>query len=138
MIPPVSVASLIGSSPLTRGTRFASGRMPAAGEERAVALMDAARAAAVGFGEEARVVRLSADTVRTHPRFRGFGPADWLRVQRIVDEGAVVARGPRHRVAWIRDGGDPWVAVLKRTRRGEVYAVSYRRAREQQVKKWEA
>ena len=118
--------------------RFASGRTGAPGEERAVALMDAARAAAVGFGEDARVVRLSADTVRTHPRFRGFGSADWLRVQRIVDEGTVVEQGARHRVAWIRDGGDPWVAVLKRTRRGEIYAVSYRRAREQQVKKWRA
>ena len=54
------------------------------------------------------------------------------------DEGAVVEQGARHRVAWIRDGGDPWAVVLKRTRAGEVYVVSYRRAREQQVKKWRA
>ena len=81
-------------------------------------------------------MRLLADTVRTHLRFRGFGPADWLRVQRIVDEGAVVEQGARPRVAWIRDGRDPWVAVLKRTCRGEVYVVSYRRASERQVKQW--
>ena len=100
--------------------------------------LDGARATALGWSDGARVVRLSAETVRTHPRFREFGPADWLRVQRIVDEGAVVERGARHRVAWIRDGGDPWAAVLKRARADEIYMVSYRRAREQQVKKWEA
>ena len=32
----------------------------------------------------------------------------------------------------------PWAAVLKRTRHDEIHVVSYRRAREQQVKKWEA
>ena len=52
------------------------------------------------------------------------------------DEGAVVEQGARHRVAWIRDGGDPWAAVLKRTRRGEVYVASYRRASERDLEKW--
>ena len=118
--------------------RWAAGRTAAPGEERAVALLDGARATSLGWSDGARVVRLSAETVRTHPRFRALGPADWLRVQRIVDEGAVVERGARHRVAWIRDGGEPWAAVLKRTRHDEIYVVSYRRAREQQVKKWEA
>ena len=116
--------------------RFADGRTAAPGEERAVALIDAARAPAFGFGEGARMVRLSADTVHTHPRFREFGPADWLRVQRIVDEGVVVKRVARHWVVWIRDGGDPWAAVIKCTSRGEIYLASYRRASERDLKKW--
>lgn len=114
--------------------RFAGGRMPAPGEERAVALLDAARTAAVGFGDDARVVRLSADTVRTHPRFREFGPADWLRVQRIVDEGAVIREGA-HRTLWIEDDGQLWLTILKRTRHGEIYHSSYRRSNRHDLKR---
>ena len=114
--------------------RFASGRTAAPGEERAVALIDAARAAAVGFGEDAQVVRLSADTVRTHPRFRGFGAADWLRVQRIVDEGAVMREGA-HRTLWIEDDGQLWMTVLKRARHGEIYQSSYRRSNRHDLKR---
>ena len=52
---------------------------------------------ALGFeGLGQRAIRLSADTIRTHEdRFGGFGRADWLRVQRLVDEGAVVEQGAR-------------------------------------------
>ena len=66
---------------------------------------------ALGFeGLGQRAIRLSADTIRTHEdRFGGFGRADWLRVQRLVDEGAVVEQGACRRATgeevagtWIR------------------------------------
>ena len=106
--------------------------------ERAVAVVDAERTEMLGWrGLGPRVVRLSAETVGTHERFRDFGRADWQRVQWLVDEGAVVEQGARHRVVWIRDDGEPWVAVIKSTRRGEIYMLSYRRATERQVRKWQ-
>ena len=114
--------------------RWAAGRTAAPGEERAVALLDGARATSLGWSDGARVVRLSAETVRTHPRFRELGPADWLRVQRIVDEGAVVREGA-HRTLWIEDGGQLWMTVLKRTRHGEVYQSSYRRSNRHDLKR---
>ena len=106
--------------------------------ERAVAVASEDRMQALGWdGLGQRAVRLSADTVRTHPRFRDFGSTDWLRVQRLVDTGEVIHAGTRHRVVWIRDDGEPWAAVIKSTRRGEIYMLSYRRATERQARKWQ-
>ena len=116
---------------------FASGRAARPGEERTVAIAGAARLQALrlGPGDRARAVRLSAETVLAHPRFAGFDTADWLRVQRIVDEGEWAARGGTHRLLWLEDAGKPWLAVLKRTKAGEVYLQSYRRARPQEIER---
>ena len=130
----MSPAPPSGGTWARRGSRDSSAVDAGPGEERAVALMDAARAAAVGFGEEARMVRLSADTVRTHPGFREFGPADWLRVQRIVDDGAAIREGA-HRTLWLEDDGQLWMTVLKHTRHGEIYQSSYRRSNRHDLKR---
>ena len=111
---------------------FASGT-PRAGE-RAIALVSAARREALGFGGGgARVVRLSAETVRAHPRFRDFATEEWLRVRRIVDEGSAVGDGRQaSRLFWIEeDEGRPWLAAIKETRNGrQLYAASLRRTSE--------
>ena len=80
-------------------------------------------------------MHLSAETVLAHPRFAGFDTADWLRVQRIVDEGEWAARGRTHRLLWLEKDGKPWLAVLKRTKAGEVYLQSYRRADPRKIRK---
>ena len=113
---------------------FASGT-PRTGE-RAVAMMSADRRATLGLGESARAVRLSAETVRTHPRFRSLTTEDWLRVQRLVDEGVTATRRTNHRLLWIEDDGRPWMAVVKQTKRDELYLQSYRRAKQSEAAKW--
>ena len=61
-------------------------------------------------------------------------------MQRIVDEGAVIREGVR-RALWLKDDGQLWVTVLKRTRHGEIYQLSYRRSNRHDLKrlqkKWE-
>ena len=95
--------------------------------ERAGAVADAKRTEMLGWrGLGQRAVRLSADTVRTHPRFRDFGSTDWLRVQRLVDTGEVIHAGKRHRIVWLGEGDGKRLSVLKRTRAGEIYLQSYR------------
>ena len=95
--------------------------------ERAVAVASEDRMQALGWdGLGQRAVRLSADTVRTHPRFRDFGSTDWLRVQRLVDTGEVIHAGTRHRIVWLGEGDGKRLSVLKRTRAGEIYLQSYR------------
>ena len=115
---------------------FASGRAAFEGEERTVALASAAHVEALGLGARARAVHLSGDTVRGHDRFADFEAEDWRRVQRIVDDGEWVARRTNHRLVWIEESGEPWVAVLKRTAGGEIYLQSYRRAQQYDVDKW--
>ncbi len=115
---------------------FASGRAAFEGEERTVALASAARVEALGLGARARAVHLSGDTVRGHDRFAKFKAEDWLRVQRIVDEGAWIESGTNHRLMWIEESGKPWLAILKRTASGEIYLKSYRRGNRREVGKW--
>lgn len=98
-----------------------------------MAIANADRARTLGFGDAASVVLLSAATVATYPRFANFKAEDWLRIQRIVDDGDWKARGANHRSLWIVDDGKPWLAVLKRTAGGKVYLQSYRRARRQEI-----
>ena len=108
------------------------------GEKRTVAVAAATRLRQVGLGEgdQDRAIHLSADTVARHlHRFSDFDADDWLRVQRIVDEGEWNAGGPKHRLFWIKDNGKPWLVVLKRTIRGEIYLQSYRRARPQEIRR---
>ena len=98
-----------------------------------MAVADADRARTLGFDDAANVVLLSAATVATHPRFANFTVEDWLRIQRIVDDGDWRAGGANHRLLWIDEDGKPWLAVLKRTAGGKVYLQSYRRARRQEI-----
>ncbi len=104
--------------------------------ERTVAMMDPERGAALGFTDRLRAVRLSAATVRTHPRFADFAADDWRRVQRIVDAGEWIESGSNHRLIWTEEDGKPWMAVVKRTADAEIYLQSYRRAQQYDVEKW--
>ena len=83
--------------------RFVRGDATArGGEERAVALIGAARSRALGFQDRVRAVRLSSERVEQHQsRYAGFEGQDWQRVQRILDQGEWVARASEHRLLWI-------------------------------------
>ena len=117
--------------------RFVQGEATArGGEERAVALIGAARSRTLGFQDRVRAVRLSSESVETHPRYTGFRAEDWRRVQRILDQGAWIEQGEAHRLLWIDAAGKPWMAVVKRTEKDEVYLLSYRRAQPSEVTRW--
>ena len=53
-------------------------------------------------------------------------------VQRILDQGEWIGQGV-HRLLWIDEAGKPWMAVVKRTSNDEIYLVTYRRARQDQI-----
>lgn len=112
--------------------RFAAG---SGAGERGVALIGRTRAKALGLEGRSHAVRLSAQTVRTHPRFAEFTASDWRRVQRLVDRGNVVRSRPRHRLVWTEENDRAWVAVLKETEAREQYLVSYRRANRRETNK---
>ena len=96
----------------------------------------AGRRIGLGGDDGDRAVYLSADTVARHlPRFSDLDADDWLRVQRIVDEGEWNTGGPEKRLLWIEDNDKPWLVVLKRTVRDEIYLQSYRRARSQEIRR---
>ena len=116
---------------------FAAGHGTRPHEKRIVAIASADRLRQVGLGPGDRdhAVHLSAETVATHPRFAGFSAEDWQRVQRIIDRGEWVASGTTHRLFWLEDAGKPWLTVLKRTKAGEIYLQSYRRASRRKIRK---
>ena len=117
--------------------RFVRGEATArGGEEQVLGMIGAARSKTLGFQDRVRAVRLSSESVSTHPRYSGFGGEDWRRVQRILDQGEWVAEEGQ-RLLWIAEAGKPWMAVVKRTGNGEVYLQSYRRANRRDVAKWE-
>ena len=117
--------------------RFARGEATArGGEERAVALISAARSEALGFQDRVRALRLSSESVETHPRYAGFGTEDWRRVQTILDQGEWIGQGEVHRLLWIDEAGKPWAAIVKRTGNDEIYLQSYRRAQPGEVVRW--
>ncbi len=115
--------------------RFVRGEATArGGEERAVALIGSDRSRTLGFQDRVRAVRLSSESVARHqPRYAGFGTENWQRVQQLLDQGEWISRGRTHRLLWLDEGGNPWVAVAKLTRNGEVYLQSYRRAGRREV-----
>ena len=118
---------------------FACGESQSADEERTVGLVAAGRSGALGWGARRRNVLLSGDTVRKHrERFSRFEPDDWRRIQRIVDAGEWIERDGERRLLWLYEAGKPWMAILKRTRQDEIYAITYRRARGGEVRKWRA
>lgn len=92
-----------------------------------------------GCGLSPRVqgnLRLWSESVAGHRERRGLGSADWQRLQSLVKErGWIEDRGDR--LLRIKDDGKPWMAVLRRTCRDEIYLASYRRARLWQVRRWE-
>ena len=101
-----------------------------------VAAINQQRIKNLGLPEEARIVRLSSESVVSHrKRFEGFSGEDWQRVQRIADKGEWLKQGDTHRALWLDDDGKPWLAVIKRSREGELFLVSYRRASEGELKK---
>ena len=82
------------------------------------------------------MVRLSSESVVSHrKRFEGFSGEDWQRLQRVTDKGEWQRDGLNHRALWIDDGGKSWLAVIKRSAAGELFLVSYRRAKKSDVEK---
>ena len=66
-----------------------------------------------------------------------IGGEDWQRVQRILDRGEWLERPRGRRLLWVAEASKPWAAVVKRTRSGEIYLQSYRRANRRDVAKLE-
>ncbi len=114
---------------------FAAGQTGFPDQERTVAIIDKNRLKQLGLGHTARTVHLSQATVLTHPRFADLTTQDWLRVQTIVDQGQWRARGTHHRLLWTTENNKPWLTVLKRTNKDEIYLSSYRRARMRDIEK---
>ncbi len=114
---------------------FAAGHTGFPDQERTVAIVDKNRLKQLGLGHTARTVHLSHATVRTHPRFADLTRQDWLRVQKIVDQGQWAKHGTHHRLLWSTDNNKPWLTVLKRTNKDEIYLQSYRRAHKREVEK---
>ena len=85
----------------------------------------------------ARVVWLSHDTVKSHPRFKDFNAEDWQRVQHILDAGQSIRDGG-DLLYWQTEGDKHWMLVIKKTEHGEIYLKTYRRANNGQVRKWKA
>lgn len=109
-------------------------------QEWAVATVSHARLREIELDSDARIVRLSSESAATpshRSRWSDYNVADWERVQRIVDDGDWAASGPNHRIMWIDGAGKPWMLVLKRTVRDELYMASYRRATSREVAKWQ-
>lgn len=106
-------------------------RTGGAGEHRAVAVLpdDAAEALAV----ETRITRLSSYTVvkqRERRRGQAFTPADYRRVQAMLDTGLVLDEAPGKLLVFgTGEEGDVWRAAVKATRdRREVYLQTLHRS----------
>ena len=85
-----------------------------------------------------RTLRLSSETARSHARFADFDPEDWLRVQRVLDEGRVFRDGPRSTIAFLEEGGRLWATSIKATRGGrETYMTSLHRAESRHLRRSE-
>lgn len=83
-------------------------------------------ALARGLGTTARAVLLSCDTALKQLK-HALAPADYARLERIVERGTMLRSRDRHLEFVLEDDG-PWHAVLKVTRDGrEVYVQSLRR-----------
>ena len=118
--------------------RFVRGEATArGGEERAVALIGAARSETLGFQDRVRAVRLSSESVQRHPRYAHFEAQDWRRVEGILDRGEWIEQPDGRRLLWIAEDRKPWTAVVKRTGNDEVYLQSYRRVNRRDIAKWE-
>ena len=89
------------------------------------------------IGGRSRTLRLSSETAASHPRFSDFEREDWLRVQRILDEGRVFHGGKDSRVAigFLEERGRLWRAVIKSTKEGEeVYLETLHRAKSRNLR----
>ena len=110
---------------------FLAGR--AAGSWSLAVVPDAVLGAVRG---RSRTLRLSSETVASHPRFAEFSPEDGLRVQRILDEGRVFRSAEISRVAigFLEEDGRVWRAVVKATEDGrQTYLETLHRATERNM-----
>ena len=120
-----SISQQLGSEPFRR---FIQNTQAEDLQHWMVAAINRQRIKDLGLPEQARIVRLSSESVVSHrKRFQDFTGEDWRRVQRIMDKGEWRQDGVNHRALWIDDDGKPWLAVVKKTSAGELFLVSYRR-----------
>ena len=119
--------------------RFIRDSRPQDAQEWAVAVVSRERLREIDLDGDALAVRLSSESAATkshRDRWSKFGTADWERVQAIIDRGRWIARGGERRILWTDGDGKPWMLVLKRTGRDELYMVSYRRANAREAEEW--
>lgn len=83
-------------------------------------------ALARSLGTTARVAVLSRETAHKQLK-HDLSPADYARLQQIIDRGATL-RSRDHHLEFVLEDDEPWHAVLKVTRNArEVYVQSFRR-----------
>ena len=96
------------------------------GSGDAVPVLALSDALARGLGTTARAVLLSRDTALKQLK-HALVPADYARLERIVERGTMLRSRDRH-LEFVLEDDRPWHAVLKVTRDGrEVYVQSLRR-----------
>ena len=92
------------------------------------------RSVQCAMSAESPTVRLSPETaIKQADRHADVGPEDYLRVQRILDEGRVFrsAVSSRAIMGFIEEDGKMWRAVVKTTRDGrETYLTTLHRAQD--------
>lgn len=103
-----------------RFRRFVAGRGPKAERAGDWPVAVAGEAVLAAVAARSRTVRLS-DYGASHVRGRHGGditPADYARIQRILDEGELFRQDARHAMGFLYMDGRPWRAVVKATRDG--------------------
>ena len=73
------------------------------------------------IGGRSWTLRLSSETVKSHPRFADFEKEDWLPVQRLLDEGRRFKgpKRPKLAIAFLEEDGRLWRAMIKSTKEGK-------------------
>ena len=128
-----SISQQLGSEPFRR---FIQNTQADDVQHWPVAAIKPERIKELDLPEQARLVRLSSESVVSHrKRFEGFSGEDWQRLQVITDKGKWRHDGVNHRALWLDDDGKSWLAVIKRSAAGELFLVSYRRANTRELSK---
>lgn len=88
-------------------------------------------AVASALGARSKMVRLSGETAaKQRSRHADLHPADYARVQRILDEGEWFTQSGTHALGFLEEDGRWWRAAVKATADGtETYLKTLHRAR---------
>ena len=107
--------------------RFVAGSGPASARTGDWPIAVAGEAVLAAIAARSRTVRLSdrggkidehGTATKQREHHPDIAPADYARVQRILDEGELFRAGPRHAMGFLEMDGRPWRAVIKATRDG--------------------
>ncbi len=102
-----------------RFRRFVAGRGPEADREGDWPVAIGGEAVLAAIAARSRTVRLSDGTAtKQRGSHRDLAPADYARIQRILDEGELFRQDARHAMGFLYMDGYPWRAVIKATEDG--------------------